>query len=147
MKIYVASSWRNDYQQNVVSLLREYNHEVYDFKNPPGKKGFSWSSIDPLWKNWTPSEYRKHLYGNSIAQVGFEMDFLNMNWADCCVLVLPCGASAHAEAGWMKGNGKSVIAFIPTFGEKNEPELMYRLFDYIAVSVDDLINHIGNGNP
>jgi len=26
MKIYVASSWRNEYQQNVVKFLRELGH-------------------------------------------------------------------------------------------------------------------------
>lgn len=37
MKIYVASSWRNQYQPEVVATLRAVGHEVYDFKNPrPG---------------------------------------------------------------------------------------------------------------
>ena len=46
--IYVASSWRNQYQQRVVSLLRELGHEVYDFRNPsPDNHGFSWSEIRP----------------------------------------------------------------------------------------------------
>ena len=34
-KIYVASSWRNVFQQDVVAILRDLGHEVYDFKNPP----------------------------------------------------------------------------------------------------------------
>lgn len=48
-KNYVASSWRNSYQQNVVSFLRNEGHEVYDFTHPNGDMsyGFSWSSIDP----------------------------------------------------------------------------------------------------
>ena len=48
-KIYVASSWRNSYQQDVVSFLRSEGHEVYDFTHPNGEMsyGFSWSSIDP----------------------------------------------------------------------------------------------------
>ncbi len=32
MRIYVASSWRNIYQREVVRLLRAAGHEVYDFK-------------------------------------------------------------------------------------------------------------------
>ncbi len=54
-KIYVASSWRNSYQQDVVSFLRSEGHEVYDFTHPNGDMsyGFSWSSIDPNWKNWS----------------------------------------------------------------------------------------------
>ena len=40
-KIYVASSWRNEYYPEVVEKLREAGHEVYDFRNPPsGDPGF-----------------------------------------------------------------------------------------------------------
>ena len=34
-KIYVASSWRNEYYHEVVEKLREAGHEMYDFRNPP----------------------------------------------------------------------------------------------------------------
>ena len=34
-KIYVASSWRNEYYPEVVEKLREAGHDVYDFRNPP----------------------------------------------------------------------------------------------------------------
>ena len=43
-KIYVASSWRNEFYPEVVEKLREAGHEVYDFRNPPsGDPGFKWS--------------------------------------------------------------------------------------------------------
>ena len=56
-KIYVASSWRNEYQQEVVKVLRELGHEVYDFKNPEGRTGFQWSAIDKDWQSWTTEQY------------------------------------------------------------------------------------------
>ena len=57
--IYVASSWRNHYQQAVVMALRGLALDVYDFHNPaPGNTGFAWSDIDPLWKAWSPAQYR-----------------------------------------------------------------------------------------
>ena len=127
-KIYVASSWRNKYQQWVVLTLRKWGHEVYDFKNPPGGTGFSWSQIDPNWENWSTPEYEAALK-HPIAEAGFQSDFEGMKWADVCVLVLPCGRSANAEAGWMKGDGKKVFVFSPI---KQEPELMYKLFDEIS---------------
>lgn len=34
MKIYLASSWRNERQPAVLAALREAGHEVYDFRNP-----------------------------------------------------------------------------------------------------------------
>ena len=61
-RIYVASSWRNKYQPEVVAALRKEGHEVYDFRNPkdnPG--GFHWADVDAIL------------------------------WADTGVLVLPCG--------------------------------------------------------
>ena len=33
MNIYVASSWRNQKQPDVVTALRENGHTVYDFKH------------------------------------------------------------------------------------------------------------------
>ncbi len=39
-RIYVASSWRNDFQTEVVKRLRAEGHEVYDSKNPPKGTGF-----------------------------------------------------------------------------------------------------------
>jgi len=134
LKIYVASSWRNEYQQQVVKMLREWGHEVYDFKHPEGKKsdGFRWNDVDENWQHWTPREYQKHLKSEK-AQYGFNRDFKHLKWADVCVLVLPCGSSAHAEAGWMKGVGRPTFVYIPE-GIDFEPELMYNLFDGVAVS-------------
>ena len=40
-KIYVASSWRNEYYPEVVAKLREAGHEVYDFRNPPSPSSAS----------------------------------------------------------------------------------------------------------
>ena len=52
MRIYVASSWRNLIQPDVVVMLRNLGHNVYDFKNPgPGNSGFQWAQIDEGWKN------------------------------------------------------------------------------------------------
>lgn len=144
-KIYVASSWRNSYQQNVVSFLRNEGHEVYDFTHPNGDMSysFSWSSIDLNWKNWSTQQYREAL-NHPIAQKGFDLDFNAMKWADVCVMVLPCGRSANTEAGWMKGAGKRVMVYSPKY---EEPELMYKLYDFISDSmlrINEEINRIYN---
>ena len=127
-KIYVASSWRNQYQPQVVRFLHEQGHEVYDFRHPVGKTGFQWSQIDEDWENWSIDQYKIALE-HPIAQAGFNSDFDAMQWADVCVLVLPCGRSAHSEAGWMKGAGKKVIVYQIW---EEEPELMYKLFDGVC---------------
>ena len=137
MKFYVASSWRNQYQPKVVELLKEMGHEVYDFRNPaPNNTGFAWSEIDEDWEQWTTDEYLEALR-HPIAESGFKLDFDAMKWADVCIMVLPCGRSANTEAGWMKGAGKKVYVYQPI---KQEPELMYKIYDDILVREHDLIN-------
>ena len=36
-RIYIASSWRNGFQQQLVQELRKRGHKVYDFRHPNGR--------------------------------------------------------------------------------------------------------------
>lgn len=123
MRIYVASSWRNHPQPLVVATLREWGHEAYDFRNPPERAGFGWEAIHADWQKWTIEDFRDAL-AHPIAQAGYAADRRGMDWAELCVLVLPCGRSAHLEAGFMAGQGKPVLVLML---EPAEPELMYLL--------------------
>jgi hypothetical protein len=134
-RIYVASSWRNLIQPDVVAELRRAGHDVYDFRNPPNGSAFAWSEVDPGWRDWTAAEYRAKL-SHPRAQAGFGSDFDAMKWADTCVLVLPCGRSAHLELGWMAGAGKRTL-ILTRDGE--EPELMALLATRICVSVAEVL--------
>lgn len=129
MRLYVASSWRNPYQQEAVAVLRAEGHEVYDFRNPgQGDTGFSWREISPGWEGWSPAEWREALR-HPVAVHGFRNDFEAMRWAEACVLVLPSGRSSHLEAGYMAGEGKPVVMFLPgDHPERVEPDLMVGLF-------------------
>lgn len=139
-KIYVASSWRNMMQSAIVTALRSVGHEVYDFKNPkPGDNGFHWSEIDGGWKSWNTDQYRQALR-HPVAQDGFTSDFRAMEWADACVLVLPCGRSAHLEAGWFIGQGKPTYILML---EPSEPELMYLMASRVVLSLDELFDWLG----
>jgi hypothetical protein len=121
-------------QPFLVAQLRVLGHDVYDFKNPPhGRGGFSWKDIDPNWEDWSMSEYEDALR-HEIAERGYASDFEGMQWADICILVLPCGASAHTEAGFMKGLGKKVFVY----GMPKEAELMYKVFDGFILDTQDM---------
>src|SRR6478735_1749481 len=131
-RIYLATSWRNPYQENLVQYLRKIaGHQVYDFKNPPHSTGFKWSDIG-LELPCTAEQYRTALLTHPRAAQGFMSDFAAMRWADVGLLVLPCGRSAHLELGWMAGAGKRTI-ILTQDGE--EPELMALLADHIATSI------------
>ena len=135
-KIYVASNWRNEFYPEVVEALRRAGHEVYDFRNPPsGDDGFKWSCVAENYMEWSPQEYREQLeHPKAVRQ--FDNDIKAMEACDTCVLVLPCGRSAHTEAGWFAGRGRTVVVYIPV---RQEPELMYKLFSAVCCSMDELV--------
>lgn len=112
--IYLASSWRNPLQPDLVSILRRAGHEVYDFRNPPGGTGFSWKQVDPRADEGvlTFAEYHEMVH-HDIATAGFRSDADAMEWADTIVLALPCGRSAHLELGWGCGQGKRTAVLFP----------------------------------
>ena len=109
-RIYVASSWRNPFQPDVVGTCRENGHLAYDFR--AASSGFQWSDLDPDWQDWSGAQYREALK-DPRASHGFVTDLRAMEWADTCVLLLPSGRSAHLEGGYMAGRGKRLIIYSP----------------------------------
>lgn len=147
-RIYVASSWRNLMQPAFVAALRSAGHEVYDFKNPrDDDHGFHWTDVgmksyDRATNSDVPIEEYLTGIAHPIAVAGFTSDFDAMKWADTCVLVLPCGRSAHLEAGWFAGaSGRELI--IVTGNDDVTPELMYRMADAILPTMNDLLGYLG----
>jgi hypothetical protein len=127
MRIYVATSWRNQYQPVVVKLLREDGHEVYDFR---GEEGFHWTEVDPDWQKW-PTDTDRYLAGlkHPCAERGFKRDMDALRACDVCVYVMPCGPSASMEMGWAKGAGKIVYVYVP---ELREADLMIKMADLVT---------------
>lgn len=148
-RIYVASSWRNPIQPQLVSILRSEGHEVYDFRNPDGGTGFSWAETmrpahtpDPTGPvpakgtDWIRDLIYLDMLAHPRAQAGFHADFDAMKWADTFVMALPCGKSAHLELGWAAGAGKRTAILLE---DPVEPELMYLTADAIFHRVEDLL--------
>ena len=133
MKIYVASSWRNNYQPEVVKALREDGHEVYDFKDADG---FHWTEVDEAWQEW-PKDIPKYLAGldHPCAMRGFNRDMSNLIACEACVYVMPCGVSASLEAGWACGSGRLVIVYVPGL---REPDLMVKMAHLITDKLEDV---------
>jgi len=141
VKVYVASSWRNNFQPQVVFALRQDGHEVYDFMDC---EGFHWSEVDPDWKEW-PQDIQKYLAGleHPCALRGFGRDMQHLEWCEACVYVMPCGVSASLEAGWCKGQGKLLIVYVPAL---REPDLMVKIADLVTSDltvVREVLRHQG----
>lgn len=135
--LYVASSWRNKSYPLVIDMARggavavsnRYNEPefgVYDFRTAAGA-GFSWREVDEGWENWTMEEYRQNLF-HPAAERGWTHDIEALNRATACLLVGPCGRSAHLELGYIAGKGLPCAIYLP---EPQEPELMYRMADIL----------------
>lgn len=137
MRIYVASSWRNARQPYVVEALRAAGHEVYDFRNPaPGDHGFSWSAISASWLGWTAREFNDALE-HPVAKRGFGFDMDALKVCEACLLLQPCGRSAHLELGYAVGAGKLTIALL---ADHCEPELMYRMVDHRCLTMAEVLS-------
>ena len=135
MNVYVASSWRNTHQAKVVRALRGDGHEVYDFKNPEqGDTGFAWSQLGIKHEMIDAGRLSTAL-DKPRARDGFDKDMRALETCSACVLVLPCGRSAHLELGWAVGQRRLTIVYAP---ETTEPELMYRMCDYLVGSLDEV---------
>lgn len=143
MKIYLATSWKNQEYSTVLEALRDAGHEVYDFRNPPGitdplvrlspedSEHFDWHTTDTL-------EYLHALPKNPIARAKFKLDKDALDWCDVLVCLLPCGKSGHLEAGYTIGRGKLTYFLFPAQYDV-VPELMYLLGDGMTSELFELV--------
>lgn len=139
MKIYLASSWKNSEQLNALAYdLRGHIHLVDCFcDSASGRHVFSFDKLGDisLMNNLTIREEDK-------VKEGFKMDKSYLDWCDCCVMLLPCGKSAHLEAGYAKGSGKELIIFSPGGFPFGDIDVMYGFADFITNSYDDLVDYL-----
>lgn len=128
-----ALGWEPDYDPNDDPTIWRHKATGYascfftgDGKFAAPKKGSDFEAVD---------EYLR-MIEHPRALDGFAEDFGAMERADTFVLVLPCGKSAHLELGWAVGAGKRTAILLE---DPMEPELMYRMVDHLAPSIEDLL--------
>lgn len=149
--IYVASSWRNELHSEVVAALQAEAKRTgedallpYDFKNPSQAKGFHWTEVgmksyDRETNGAVPQDEYLEGIEHPRAIDGFNSDFYAMQQSKACVLVLPCGSSAHLEMGWFIGENLLTVILL---NDPVVPELMYKMADYLATNLDDLLEFL-----
>lgn len=141
MNIYLASSWRNPEQPRVLKVLRDAGHQVYDFREPvPGGRGFHWTETTPDGKPPRSAASLLAALKHPVAEQGFSYDMRALESCQACVLLLPCGRSAHLEAGWAVGAGKLVVIYTR---DGEEPELMYKMCHDIVADDAHLLRVLG----
>ena len=134
MKIYIASSWKNECLcRDVAKTLREWGHAVDLFcDDSTGRFVFHWSELDNL-----EQLDAIRMVNSKQGKKAFKEDKKWLDWADSVVLVLPCGRSAHLEAGYAKGRGKKL--YILGDFPKGEFDIMYRYL------ISKNLGHVGSG--
>lgn len=128
MRIYIASSWKN--QAKVIALaeaLESEGFEVDAFCRATDKRySFHWSELvddeDEL-KYYDAIQ----MLADPRTQRAFREDKKWLDWSNCIIMVLPCGRSSHLGAGYAKGQGKLVYIYGPF--PVGEFEVMYGFAD------------------
>ena len=145
MKVYLASSWKNE--RIVLELqknLRKKGFEVDAFCNPDGRFVFNIHELTPDILSLNPKtflEYEK-------TQKAFQEDRKFIEWCDVLIMIQPCGNSSHLEAGYAKGRGKIVIIYYPDFfPEKGGLDVMYGFADLITDVISELISYLKQLGP
>jgi len=130
MKIYIATSWKNEeLAKRVAGTLRLDDHEVDCFCDPrTGRYVFHWSELvehEEDLKNYDAISFLE----DKRTQKAFMVDRAHLDWCDAVVMIHPCGKSAHLEAGYAKGAGK--LLFMWGKFPKGEFDVMYGFADGI----------------
>lgn len=139
LRVYVAGSFNNICTcREAGGHIRDMGVQVYVFCDEDSH-AYAWSmalreeiQIDTL----TPMTAVEHDIVYKIYRA--HMDELMR--ADVVVIILPCGKSAHLEAGWVKGMGGKLLIY----GEmhKGEFDAMYCMADLVTDNFEHVIIRI-----
>lgn len=122
-QIYIASSWRNEKAVLLLAeMLRKDGNCIYCFaEQGEGQHIFNWPDVV------TPEDDGITALEGDHSKKGYKIDKWFLDWANCCVLLNPCGRDAHLEAGYIKGKG-GLLYILGSF-PKGEFSNMYHLAD------------------
>ncbi len=130
MKIYIASSWKNQHAvEMLTSLLRDRGHEVLSFVE--NNFGGGHGSTKPInFEEWVMTEQ---------AQKTFAYDTMGATEADLVVYVSPSGTDAWAEVGaaWRAG-----VLIYGLWAKGEQAGLMRKMVSRWFERYDDLLAKI-----
>lgn len=141
MKIYLASSWKNEeLVRDWASVLREKGHEVDAFCDTSTGRTVFGADKNYNFDDLTAPEFLKV----EKAQRAYAEDKKWLEWADVCILILPSGKSSHLEAGYAKGQGKKLVIYQNKF-PAGEWDVMYGFADLISDDPLTIMNFLKGG--
>lgn len=121
MKVYIAGSLANKLIPTITEQVQEWDHDAFSEWFTPGP------DADVNWRDYElalGNNYRQALRLPS-AQNTYQFDKKHIDLSDIMVVVLPCGKSAHLEAGYFVGKGKPVLMYFPDASDPERWDVMY----------------------
>ena len=140
MKIYLASSWKNEKLVFIVAEFFRYRgHEVDAFVDTStGRYSFHWTEMLSS-SDKSKSELNAITFlDDKRSQKAFREDKKWLDWCDVCILILPSGRSAHLEAGYAKGQGKVLVIYSHMEFPPGEFDVMYGFADLLSIDLEEI---------
>jgi len=112
VKIYIASSWKN--QEAVLFLASKLENEGFEVdafcRATDTRYAFHWSE---LVDNEDDLKYYDaiEMLADPRTQRAFKEDRKWLDWSDTVIMLMPCGRSSHLEGGYAKGQGKRLYIY------------------------------------
>ncbi|MCI0558281.1 MAG: hypothetical protein MN733_07275 [Nitrososphaera sp.] len=125
MKLYIASSWKNEPQCiALANALSSRGHQVDCFCDPRRSSySFHWRELFEEGKRRGMKYDAISFLSDSRVQRAFLNDKRWLDWSEGVVLLVPSGRSAHLEAGYAVGQGKHL--WVHGSFPKGEFDVMY----------------------
>ena len=137
LRIYIAGSWKNEVALRVLAdTLSLENFQVDLFCSCDGRRYvFSFANL-----NRDDNDNAKTMLKKPEVQKAFKEDKKWIDWADVVVMALPCGRSAHLEAGYAVGCGKPLFILGPF--PKGEYDVMYGFACRLCENICELVSEL-----
>lgn len=136
MRIYLASSWRNEIPIKIYLefFRKQKGFEVDCFCDQEGgRTGFNIAKcLEKSGHNIYKVDAITALDHPAVSEqfkIAFNEDKKWLDWCECLIMMMPCGKSAHLEAGYVKGQGKLLFIYWMNDLVKGEFDNMYQFAD------------------
>lgn len=138
-RIYLASSWKNPFHLEYLTILRLAGHSVYDYRD---ENNFHWKGIlEGKPETWDVPTFLRALKHPETYKA-FYQDFDNLVSCEVCVLLMPSGNDTHLELGHAVGAGRFGIVHFPPKQYDFKPGMMIKMAKVITDSVPKLLSAI-----
>jgi len=139
MKIYIASSWSNEFIiVQYAKELRQMGNDVDCFADKStGRYVFHFSEIGSV-EELDAINFLK----DKRSKKAFQEDKSKLDWCDLCLLILPAGKSSHLEAGYAVGQGKALVIYHLDKFPKGEFDVMYGFANFMTDELEDLFDYL-----